>query len=58
VNRFEIRTDSNGQYYWRFVSSNNKVICWTESYHNKQDAIHSLNLIKQFAGIARIDDFT
>jgi uncharacterized protein len=35
-----------GQWRWRLNSQNHEPITSGESYHNKQDCIHAINLVK------------
>lgn len=45
--RFEIDRNSAGQYIWRLVASNGRIIATAgESYVNKADCIHGINLVK------------
>ncbi|MCP1679440.1 YegP family protein [Kerstersia gyiorum] len=44
---FILYKDSQGLWRWTFRAANHEAICVSsESYHNKQDAIHSINLVK------------
>jgi uncharacterized protein YegP (UPF0339 family) len=54
--KFEIRRNCRGQYYWKFVAANGKDICWSESYHNKQDAVSAMELMKENAKTAVVTD--
>lgn len=54
--KFKLKKNSNGQYFFEFVAANNQVICWSESYHNKKDAEHALDLVKNNALEAKIED--
>lgn len=54
--RFELRKNSRNQYYWKFIAENGKDICWSESYHNKQDAVKAMELLKENADKAKVVD--
>lgn len=39
--------DTAGYWRWRFVAANNRIIAVSsESYHNKNDCLWSINLVK------------
>jgi uncharacterized protein YegP (UPF0339 family) len=53
--KFElIHKVSKGQFYWRFVASNGRIICWSEYYNNRSDAAASIDLVKKYAATAPI----
>ena len=60
VNRmtFELYKDVNKQYRWRLWSVNNKKICWSEAYVDKDSAKHSIDLVRKFAASATLKDST
>lgn len=37
---------TTGQWRWRLKSQNHETITSGESYYNKQDCIHAINLVK------------
>lgn len=37
---------TQGQWRWRLKSGNHQTICSGESYHNKQDCEHAIDLVK------------
>lgn len=39
-------SSTDGQWRWRLTSQNHEPITSGESYHNKQDCIHAMNLVK------------
>lgn len=41
-----INSTTTGQWRWRLKSRNHEPITSGESYHNKQDCIHAINLVK------------
>lgn len=43
--RYEIYKDTIGQWRWRFVAANNKIIASGEGYYNKQDCLHAIQLV-------------
>jgi hypothetical protein len=56
---FILYKDATGEWRWNYNAENHKIIaCSSESYHNKQDAIHSINLVKTGAAAAPIYDKT
>lgn len=57
--RYELRHDrSKAQpWYWRVVSLGNwKVLATSETYHNRDDAIHAANLVRQGSAGAEFVD--
>lgn len=54
---FEIKRAQNGEFYWVFKSGG-EVVCVTETYKSKQSAKHSINVVKEKAKDAKIDDTT
>ncbi len=56
---FEIEDANNNQYYFRIKSTgNNKTLCHSETYKNKKDAEHAIELIKDSAAEATVKDNT
>lgn len=54
---FILFKDVQGQWRWNFNAANNKIIATgAEGYHNKQDAIHGINLVKTGAHAAKVYD--
>lgn len=44
---FEVYRDSKGEWRWRFVASNGRVIADSaEGYKNKADCLHGIELIR------------
>lgn len=44
---FSLYTDKSGQWRWNLKARNHKVIAdSSEGYHNKQDALHAIELVK------------
>lgn len=53
--KFELFAADNGQYAWRFKAPNHKIIAWSgETYHNKADAEHGMQLVKTYAALAPV----
>lgn len=47
MSHYQIYKDSQSQWRWRFVASNGKTIAVSsEAYHNKNDCLHSISLVK------------
>ena len=45
--RYLIYKDTARQWRWRLTASNNRIIADSgESYHNKADCLHGINLVK------------
>jgi uncharacterized protein YegP (UPF0339 family) len=54
---FILYKDAASQWRWNINSSNHKIIAMSsESYINRQDALHSINLVKNGAATAGIYD--
>lgn len=46
--QFEIwQSTRNNQWYWHLKAANNKIIAAGEGYHNEQDCLHAVNLVKE-----------
>lgn len=42
-----IYTDANDQWRWRLVAANSRIIANSgEGYHNKNDCLHAIDLVK------------
>lgn len=54
--KFEIRYNTNNQYYWVLKAANGEPICWSESYTVKANALHSVSLVRTYAGTASVVD--
>ncbi|OQC18921.1 MAG: hypothetical protein BWX69_03139 [Planctomycetes bacterium ADurb.Bin069] len=45
--QFDVYKDAIGLWRWRLLASNYRTIADSgESYHNRQDALHAINLVK------------
>ncbi len=43
---FTIYKDTSGQWRWNLRSANREIIAHGESYYNKRDCLHAVNLVK------------
>ena len=56
---FKIRRGNGPQpYFFNIVASNGRTLAHSESYYNKQDAVHAAQVIMAEAATATIDDAT
>lgn len=53
---FEIRSSSNGQYYWRIVAANGQVLAHSETYTTKASCRSAIETVKASAASAPIRD--
>jgi len=44
--RYVIYIDRIGLWRWRLVAANNEIVASGEGYHNKDDCLHAINLLK------------
>lgn len=58
--KFELyRSEANSEYRWRLKAANGKVIATSgEGYKNKGDCQHAIDVVKEQAGNADVDDQT
>ena len=57
--QFEVYKDSRGGFRWRFKAGNGVIICAAERpYATKKDCLNSIDLIKQGAARAPIEDLS
>ena len=55
--RFELYKDNAGEYRWRFVSSNGRIIATSsEGYKAKGDCQNGIELIKREAPSAQVEE--
>jgi hypothetical protein len=55
--RFELYRDSQNQWRWRLRASNGRTIAdSSEGYHNKQDCLDGINLVKSEAPGAPVEE--
>lgn len=56
MTRFETYKDKRGEFRWRFISSNGKIIAISsESYKAKSDCQHGIDLIKRDGPAAKVE---
>ena len=56
---FEVKKDSQGQWYWTFQAENNKTIAKSsESYINRGDCLHSIKIVKDLSPKCKVWDMT
>lgn len=54
--RFKVYKGQNGDWYWRLVADNGKIIADSaEGYRNKADLEHAIMIIKAYAPQAPVD---
>ncbi|WP_435015740.1 YegP family protein [Tundrisphaera sp. TA3] len=59
MSRFVIFKDDQGEFRWRFLAANHKVIAVaSESYVSKSDCEHGIELIKKNSVEAPVQDET
>lgn len=58
MSEFRISKASDGKFYWEFIADNHETVCVTETYNSKQSAKHSIQVIKDEAAAAKINDTT
>ena len=54
---FEVFKDAKGEFRWRLKATNGKIIADSgEGYKNKADCTHGIDLLKEGAAKATVDD--
>ena len=57
--QFQLYKDKSGEYRWRFLADNNRIIAdSSEGYVNKADCRHGIELVKSQSPGAEIEDQT
>ena len=56
--KFEIYTDSKGEYRFRLKAANGEVVATGESYKTKSGVINGVDAVKRAAAEAEVDDKT
>lgn len=56
MERFEMYKDKRGEWRFRLVAPNHKIIAVSEGYHNKADCIHAIKKVRQYSATAEIED--
>lgn len=51
---FYRQSKHDGQWRWRLVANNNEIIAHGESYKNKADCLHAIDLIRKGAAQAEV----
>ena len=46
---------SSGQYRWRLLAANHEIIAHGESYWNRTDCVHAINLVASSNGASIYD---
>jgi hypothetical protein len=54
--KWEVYKDKAGEYRWRLVAANGEIVAASEGYKNKKDAIETINIIKEFARKADVEE--
>jgi uncharacterized protein YegP (UPF0339 family) len=52
---FYRQSTKDGQWRWRLVANNNEIIAHGESYKNKADCLHAIELIRKGAAQAEVN---
>ena len=56
---FQIFKDAAGEYRWHLRANNNQIVATSgEGYVAKSDCKHGIELVKELAETARVDDQT
>lgn len=59
MSRFELFKDKAGEYRWRLLASNGKIIATSgEGYNAKADCRHGIELVKNDAPAAPVEEIT
>jgi len=52
---FDVKKDNQQQWYWVFNGKNGETIARSsEGYHNRQDCLHSIRIVKDMAADAPV----
>jgi uncharacterized protein len=54
--KFEIYRDEDGEYRWRFRADNNEVVASGEGYDSKDGCAQAVELIKEQAPRAEVEE--
>jgi len=56
---FDVKRDNQQQWYWVFNGKNGETIARSsEGYHNRQDCLHSIRIVKDMAADAPVWDLS
>jgi uncharacterized protein YegP (UPF0339 family) len=57
MSRFEVYKDKAGEFRWRLLSSNGKIIATGgEGYKAKTDCLHGIELVQKDAAGAKVEE--
>ena len=56
--KFEVYTDSKGQFRFRLKAANGEIVATGESYASKAGALKGVDAVKRAAASAEVDDQT
>lgn len=57
--KFQVEKDNAGEYRWRLRADNNEIIADSaEGYVRKADCLHGIELVKELAPGAEVEDLT
>jgi len=48
--KYVIYQDQNGFWRWRFIAGNNEIVASGEAYHNRNDCLHAIGLLRASSG--------
>jgi uncharacterized protein len=56
---FELYRDDAGEFRWRLQAANNEIVADSnEGYDSKQGCLHGIDVVKQIAASAPVNDLT
>jgi uncharacterized protein len=56
---FEVYKDKAGEYRWRLQANNNEVVADSnEGYSSKDSCLHGIDVVKQIAAAAPVNDLS
>ncbi len=47
--KFEIYIGADRLYHWHLKGANGEIVCWSEGYSSKQNALNSVNWVRSNA---------
>jgi len=55
--RFELfKSEDNSQWYFRLIAKNGRIICQSEGYTRKSNALNGIRSVKKNAAKAKIEE--
>ena len=51
------KSKDNGQWYFRLMATNSRIICQSEGYKQKASALNGIKSVKKNAGKARVEEY-